>query len=93
MFEAGCLTMAVALGITIFAWRSENPFTFKVALLYTTGCILGCVAIFGIIGNDEGMKLWKATLGAVFFAIYLLIDTILIMDGKAMACYKCEYLD
>ncbi len=34
-----------------------------------------------------------AFVGAIFSALYLLFDTIMIVNGNARACYNLQYLD
>merc|ERR1711998_297610 len=75
---------------TLFALKSTSPFNVKAPLPYAFGFILGGAFIIGGVTSFD-MGLLAATGGSVFFSFYLLLDTWLIVTGRATLCYKCEY--
>ena len=92
VIQAMFLGFSICVGITVFALKSTSPFKVSTPIPYAFGFILGGAAIVGGC-TDFDMGLLAATGGAVFFSFYLLLDTWLIVNGKANLCYECKYVD
>merc|ERR1719412_1425961 len=87
-YEADSVLMAVGicaiivLGLTIFALQTKLDFTMLNGLLFV---LLLCLLIFGIfcaIFQDAILNVVYASLGAVIFSCYIVVDTQLMMGGK-----------
>ena len=83
----------ISFSITSFAWKSKSPFTFFAPLPFVLGFIVVIVGILAIVFNDSLVNICFATFFAIIFSVYLLLDTVLIINGQAKACYHCHYLD
>merc|ERR1712018_19857 len=76
------ITALVVLGLTIFALQTKIDFTMCNGLLFA---LLLCLMIFGIfcaIFKDSIMNVVYASLGAVIFSCYIVVDTQMMMGGK-----------
>ena len=72
----------IVLGLTIFALQTKLDFTMLNGLLFV---LLLCLLIFGIfcaIFQDEILNVVYASIGAVIFSCYIVVDTQLMMGGK-----------
>ena len=76
------ITALVVLGLTIFALQTKIDFTMCNGILFA---LLLCLMIFGIfcaIFPSDIMNVVYASLGAVIFSCYIVVDTQLMMGGK-----------
>jgi len=76
------ITALVVLGLTIFAFQTKIDFTMCNGILFA---LLLCLMIFGIfcgIFRSDIMNVVYASLGAVIFSIYIVVDTQMMMGGK-----------
>jgi len=72
----------VVLGLTIFALQTKIDFTMCNGILFV---LLMCLMIFGIfcaIFPGQIMNVVYASLGAVIFSCYIVVDTQMMMGGK-----------
>ena len=72
----------VVLGLTIFALQTKIDFTMCNGILFV---LVLCLMIFGIfcaIFPSNIMNVVYASLGAVIFSCYIVVDTQLMMGGK-----------
>ena len=72
----------IVLGLTIFALQTKIDFTMCNGILFV---LLLCLMIFGIfcgIFRSDIMNVVYASLGAVIFSCYIVVDTQLMMGGK-----------
>lgn len=87
-YKADAVLMAVGicaiivLGLTIFALQTKIDFTMCNGILFV---LLLCLMIFGIfcgIFRSQIMNVVYASLGAVIFSFYIVVDTQMMMGGK-----------
>jgi len=79
---AAGITAVVAFGLTVFAFQTKYDFT------TCTGALLVCLIVLIVFGflcaiiRSDILNLVYASLGALLFSIYLVVDTQLMMGGK-----------
>ncbi|XP_014672396.1 PREDICTED: protein lifeguard 1-like [Priapulus caudatus] len=79
---AAGICIVVTLAITLFAFQTKIDFTVMTGLMLVAVVVLLIFGIFAIIFNDRIVNLVYASLGALIFAGYLVIDTQLMIGGK-----------
>jgi FtsH-binding integral membrane protein len=80
------LTAAVTISLTIYAANTKTDFTFMIGMLFAGSCIMILMGIFFLIfglsrANFPLLNIFYCGLGALFYSMYLIFDTQLIM-GK-----------
>ena len=73
--EAFALTCGISFAATLFAWRTRQVFTFFSPIRFIGGCILAILAVLWIIFTEPFANILWALLFAIFFAVYLILDT------------------
>lgn len=76
------ITAIIVLGLTIFALQTKIDFTMMNGILFV---LLLCLMIFGIfcaIFRSQIMNVVYASLGALIFSFYIVVDTQMMMGGK-----------
>ncbi|XP_050445234.1 protein lifeguard 1 isoform X2 [Cataglyphis hispanica] len=76
------ITMAVCLGLTIFAFQTKIDFTGLHNVLFVALLILIIFGIIAISWPERIMTLIYASLGALIFSLYLIYDTQIMIGGK-----------
>ncbi|CAF1465389.1 unnamed protein product [Adineta steineri] len=76
------ITAFVCLGVTIFSFQTKYDFTSCCGVLFVISIALLGFSIAVIFTRSHVVYTIYAGLGAVFFSIYLAVDTQLIMGGK-----------
>ncbi|XP_070536863.1 protein lifeguard 1-like isoform X1 [Ptychodera flava] len=79
---AAGITAIVALALTIFAFQTKIDFTMCSGLLFVLLIVLLLFGIFAIIFRNRVLDMVYASLGALVFAGYLVVDTQLMMGGS-----------
>lgn len=72
----------VVLGLTIFALQTKIDFTMCNGILFVLLLCLMLFGIFGVIFKSNITMVVYASLGAVIFSIYIVVDTQLMLGGK-----------
>lgn len=89
VFIAGCLTAAVTISLTVYAFTTKTDFTFYGGILFACTCLMFFVGIFFLIfgiGNRStpgfrAINIVYCGLGVLLFSLYLIYDTQL-LSGK-----------
>ncbi|KAL6444211.1 hypothetical protein ACFW04_001853 [Cataglyphis niger] len=76
------ITVAVCLGLTIFAFQTKIDFTGLYNVLFVALLILLIFGIIAISWPGRTMTLVYASLGALIFSLYLIYDTQIMIGGK-----------
>lgn len=75
-------TIAVTLGLTLFAFQTKIDFTVMSGALF---CLLICLLFFGIfalIWPSDVMSIALACFGALLFSLYIVYDTQILIGGN-----------
>ncbi|XP_069954627.1 protein lifeguard 1-like [Cherax quadricarinatus] len=87
------ITIAVTLALTIFSFQTKWDFTVLAGHLLVLFVCLLTFSIFAVIFRSRVLRLLYASLGALFFSLYLVIDTQLILRGRHMLAFTSgEYV-
>nr|XP_032807758.1 protein lifeguard 2-like [Petromyzon marinus] len=81
MWAAG-ITAFISLGLTIFSFQTKIDFTMKSGIMFVFLMALLSFGLMCAILRSDWANIAYATLGALVFAVYLVIDTQLMMGGK-----------
>lgn len=76
------ITMAVTIGLTLFAFQTKYDFTMMGGVLYSALLVLILLGFINIFWHGNRMTTVYAAFGALVFAAYLVYDTQLLMGGK-----------
>lgn len=79
---AVAICAVVCLGLTIFAFQTKFDFTICSGFLMVAVLVLICFGIVAIIFPGKVIQLIYASLGAIVFSMYLVVDTQLMIGGK-----------
>ncbi|XP_077993468.1 protein lifeguard 1-like [Glandiceps talaboti] len=79
---AAGVTAFVALALTIFAFQTKIDFTMFSGILFVLLIVLLVFGFLAIIFRNRILDMVYASLGALIFAGYLVVDTQLMMGGK-----------
>ncbi|XP_078454574.1 protein lifeguard 2-like isoform X2 [Lampetra planeri] len=81
MWAAG-ITAFISLGLTIFSFQTKIDFTMKSGIMFVFLMALLSFGLMCAILRSDWANIAYATLGALIFAVYLVIDTQLMMGGN-----------
>jgi len=76
------ITLAVVIGLTIFAFQTKIDFTGCGVYLFVICLVFFVFGIFAMIFRSKVLQVVYAAMGAGIFSIYLVFDTQLMMGGK-----------
>lgn len=82
---ASCLTAAIVIGLTIYAFKTETDFTYMGGMLFVilSGFIMA--GLLGMFFQSRTFDLIMAYIGACIFGVYLIYDTQLLIGGEGRA--------
>ena len=72
----------IVLGLTIFALQTRIYFTMMNGILFVLVLCLVLFGLFCVIFRSQIMMVVYASLGAIIFSCYIVVDTHLMMEGK-----------
>lgn len=75
------MTVGLTLALTIYAFTTKEDFTFFLAFMWVIGFALLLFAIFLLFTNNPVIHIVYCILAIIFYSIYLIIDTQLIIGG------------
>lgn len=76
------VTAIVVLGLTIFAFQTKWDFTACSGIMFVALLVLLVFGILAIFIQNKIVDLVYASLGALIFSVYIVIDTQMMMGGK-----------
>lgn len=76
------MTVGMTLALTIYAFTTKEDFTFFLAFMWIIGFALLFFAIFLIFTDNPILHIVYCILAIIFYSVYLIIDTQLIIGGK-----------
>ena len=80
---AGGITLACAIGITLFSLQSKWDFTIVAGLMVCMGMMLPVIGLcFLIFQEEDWIQILYGSIGAIVFAGYLVLDTQFMVGGK-----------
>ncbi|KAI1294754.1 Protein lifeguard 1 [Halotydeus destructor] len=86
------LTMAITLGLTIFAFQTKIDFTVYMQLVFVVGLAFFLFSITTIFMRTALLNRIIAAFGAILFSFYIVIDTQLIVGGGRHEISPEEYI-
>ena len=81
VLQAAALTMAMTIGLTVYAITTKSDFTVCGPLLFVLGFLFAMVSILGFFMGFRN-NLFFACFGVFLFSFYLIYDTQIIVGGK-----------
>ncbi|KAF0297440.1 ATP synthase subunit beta, mitochondrial [Amphibalanus amphitrite] len=72
----------VCLALTMFAFQTKYDFTMLNGILFVCLIVLMVFGLFAMIFPGKVISLVYASLGALLFSVYLVVDTQMMMGGK-----------
>lgn len=82
VFLAAGLTLAMVIGLTIFAFTTKQDFTICGPIMYTIGMLFLAGILFAILMPGNIRHIIYSILGVFLFSFYLICDTQAIIGGK-----------
>ncbi|XP_077862244.1 protein lifeguard 1-like isoform X2 [Saccoglossus kowalevskii] len=79
---AAGITAVVAFALTIFAFQTKIDFTMFSGIMFVFLIVLICFGILALIFQNRILDMVYASIGALIFAGYLVVDTQMMMGGK-----------
>ncbi|BFZ22553.1 hypothetical protein BsWGS_25592 [Bradybaena similaris] len=76
------ITALVSVGLTIFAFQTKWDFTMMGGILFVLVIVLICFGLLCAIIPSRVLSLVYASLGALIFSAYLVVDTQMMLGGK-----------
>lgn len=81
VLQAASMTAGLVVGLTLYAMTTKHDFTTCGGLLWALASVLIVFSLFSIFFGRT-MRLIYCTMGVLIFAIYLIVDTQLILGGE-----------
>lgn len=78
---SACMTFAVTVSLTVYAYRTTNDFTIKGGMIFILAACFLMLSIFGLFTNNKMFHIILSCLGVALYGVYLIYDTQLIL-GK-----------
>ncbi|XP_052684236.1 protein lifeguard 1-like [Crassostrea angulata] len=76
------ITAGVCFGLVIFSFQTKYDFTMSAGFLFVSLNVLIEFGFFAIVLNKEVLSVFLASLGALLFSIYFVIDIQFMLGGK-----------
>ena len=92
ILTAAVLTLAVVVGLTIYACTTETDMTLQGGLLFIVGAIFGGLVLVGLFVRSSFFTALLASLGCFFFGLYLVYDVQLILGTKSERYSLDDYI-
>ena len=92
ILAAALLTLAVTIGLTIYAMTTETDITMKGGLLFAGGAIFIGLTIIGLFFESRFFATIIAAFGTFLFSMYLIYDVQLIIGTKAEKFSLDDYI-
>ena len=83
VFLAIALTATVVVGLTMYAFYTQDDFTMCGGTLFLIGCVLLVATIMSFFIRNKIVDIIIASIALIFWGIYLIYDTQLIVGGKS----------
>lgn len=82
---ASCLTAAIVVGLTIYAFKTTTDFTYMGGMLFVILSGFLVASLLAMIFQSRMFDLILAYIGACLFGVYLIYDTQLLIGGEGRA--------
>lgn len=90
---AGAATALTTVALTIYAFRTKVNIEVFMALTYIVYFAMFPLVIMSFFIWGPMMEILYCCLGILFYGLFLIIDTMMIVKGKSMNGYGCSYDD
>ena len=87
---AGLATALVTIALTIYAFRTKVEIQFFMAMTFVIYLAMFPLFIIGLIMQSKVLYIVYCCLGLLFYSIYLIIDTMMIVGGKSANGYELD---
>ena len=87
---AGLATALVTIALTIYAMRTKVEIQFFMAMTFVIYIAMIPLFIIGLIMKSQILYIVYCCLGLLFYSIYLIIDTMMIVGGKSVNGYELD---
>lgn len=87
---AGLATALVTIALTIYAMRTKRSIEFFYAIAFVIYLAMLPLMIIGFIIRCPVLYIVYCALGLIFYSVYLIIDTMVIVKGKTSGGYALE---
>ena len=91
VLTAVCLTAAIVLALTLYAFTTDSDFTTCGAFAFIVGALFLLLGLFSIFMGPKFYMVY-CFFGVLLFGFYLIIDIQLIVGGKAGELKKDDYI-
>ena len=89
---AACMTVAVTLSLTLYAFTCKQDFTYLGASFFIFSTLLFIVSLFLIFTSNPILHIIYSALSVIFYAYYLIFDTQLILADKSRSISYDDYI-
>lgn len=90
---AGGATALTTVALTVYAFRTKVNIEVFMAMTFVVYMAMFPIMIAGFFVWGPVMNVLWCCLGVLFYGLYLVIDTMMIVRGKAVSGYGCSYDD
>jgi len=91
---AGAATALTTLALTIYAIRTKTNIEIFGAMLWVLYLAMLPLWIIGLVIRTEALNILYCAIGLVFYSIYLIVDTMMIVrDKKSLGGYGIDHED
>ena len=90
---AGGATALTTVALTVYAFRTKVNIEVFMAMTFVVYMAMFPIMIMGFFVWGPVMNIVWCCLGVLFYGLYLVIDTMMIVRGKSMNGYGCSYDD
>lgn len=90
---AGGATALTTVALTVYAFRTKVNIEVFMALTYIVYLAMFPIIIVGFFVWSKVLNTIYCCLGILFYGLYLIIDTMMIVRGKCVSGYGCSYDD
>jgi len=90
---AGAATALTTVALTVYAMRTKVNIEVFAAMTFVVYLAMMPIMIIGFFVWGPVMNIVWCCLGILFYGLYLIMDTMMIVRGKSMNGYGCSYDD
>jgi FtsH-binding integral membrane protein len=89
---AAIMTLAMVIALTLYAFNTKTDFTMQGGALFIFGCAFMMLCLFGIFTQNKMFHVILCVIGIIFYGLYLVYDTQLIIGNKANMIEMDDYI-
>jgi FtsH-binding integral membrane protein len=89
---AAVMTCAVTIALTVYACTTKTDFTVFGSFLFIASCMMLLFGLFVMFTHNKVIYIIYSCLGVIFYSVYLIYDTQLIVGDKSRAIGVDDYI-